>query len=245
MQKAMTGFVDIHTHILPGVDDGAADILEGMKLVRMAWEDGTRALFLTPHYRGSFKENTPAWLHEVFSMFRQSVAEELPEMELYLGSEAHYEAALPELLCEGKVMPLLNSQYVLLEFLSTSVRSQIVNGVSEVIRCGFTPVIAHAERYNAFRKDAALADTVLAMGALIQLNASSILGKHGYGIKQFCHRLLQQRKAHFIASDAHDCAQRPPLLQACWQRVSKKYTADYASALFRENAQAIIENRDL
>lgn len=236
----MDSFIDIHTHILPGVDDGSKDVLEAIRLARLAWEDGTRVLFLTPHYRGGYKENSPAWLRESFSLYKQMLQQSLPEMELVLGSEAHYESQLPQLLENGRVLPMGDTRYVLLEFTNNALRSTILEGVSEVSRSGFTPVIAHAERYAAFRKDAALADTVLDMGALIQLNAQSVLGCHGWAVRQYCHRLLREEKAHFIASDAHDVRHRPPLLKKCFQHVCRKYTREYACRLFRENAQAIL-----
>ena len=71
------GFADIHTHILPGVDDGAQDMSQALALLRMAYEDGTRSIFLTPHYRGQYKQNSPAWLREVFSIFCQMAQQEL------------------------------------------------------------------------------------------------------------------------------------------------------------------------
>jgi len=240
LDEVMDGFVDIHTHILPGVDDGPKDILEAMELARMAWEDGTGTLFLTPHYRGEYRENTPAWLRESFSLFCQMLQQSLPQMRLYLGSEAHYETQLPRLLENGAVLPLGCSHYVLLEFPYKALRSQILEGTSEVLQSGFTPVIAHAERYDIFRKDAELADTVSDMGALIQLNAQSVMGAQGHAVKQYCHRLLKEEKAHFIASDAHDVKRRPPLLQKSWRHVCKKYSRDYADALFRKNAQNIL-----
>lgn len=239
----MNGFTDIHTHVLPGVDDGAADMHEACELVRMAWQNGTRTMFLTPHYRGIYKKNTPAWLRESFSLFRQMVDEEVPGMQLYLGNELHFEADAPDKLLEGSVLTLNDSQYVLLEFRMSVLRSQIITGVSETIRCGFTPIIAHAERYDIFRKDPTLTDEVLEMGARIQLNCDSVMGAHGFFVKRFCHRLLKQQKAHFIASDAHNKEKRPPLLRGCFLRVCKKYGQEYARRVFYENAQAVIDNR--
>ena len=237
----MNGFADIHTHILPGVDDGAPDMQEACALVRMAWQNGTRILFLTPHYRGKYKENSLGWLREVFSMLSQLVAEEFPDMKLYLGHEIHYENDAPEKLLQGQMLTMNGSRFVLLEFPMNALRSQIIMGVSEIIRCGFTPIIAHAERYNVFRADDKLANEVLAMGARIQMNADSIMGKYGFSVKRFCHKLLKAHKVHFVATDAHDRTERPPLLRKCFLRVSKKYGQDYAARIFCENAQSLTE----
>lgn len=239
----MRGFADLHTHILPGADDGAATVQDAWELVRLAHANGTRTLFLTPHYRGVYRKNTPAALRETFSVFSQIIREEFPDMRLYLGSEVHYESAAPEKLAEGRILSLNGSDYVLLEFSSASLRSQIITGVSETLRHGFTPIIAHAERYRAFLDDGALIDEVLDMGALIQLNADSVMGNLGFRVKRFCHRLLKAGKVHFIASDAHDAKRRPPLLRNCYLSIHKKYGEQYAAELFFDNVEAIIENR--
>lgn len=238
----MKGFVDIHTHILPGVDDGAKTPEEALKLLQMAWDHGTRAVILTPHYRGRFKKNSLSYLQEQFAIFQSLVGWKLPGMALYLGQEIYYEVDAPEALAAGKLLRLNGSGYVLLEFHPSAPRNKIVHGVNEVTLSGFTPIIAHAERYEAFREDGALAEEVLNMGALIQLNADSILGKHGLSVKRCCHKLLKQRKAHFIASDAHDAADRAPLLRECFLEIHKKYGLEYAAQLFEENPLAVINN---
>lgn len=237
------GFVDLHTHILPGADDGAQNMADALRMVRMAWNNGTRAIMLTPHYRGAYKRNTPRWHQENFDIFRQMAADEFPGMELYLGSEAHYEVELPDSVMAGEVMTLNDSRYLLLEFSSISLKSRIIAGVSEIAGCGLVPVVAHADRYDAFRSDENLTDEVLEMGALIQLNADSVMGKHGAQVHAFCHRLLKEEKAHFIASDAHDVEARPPVLRECFLSVHKKYGQEYAAQLFSTNARAVIENR--
>ena len=239
----INGYTDIHTHILPGVDDGAADMEQAMELVRMAYQNGTRTVFVTPHYRGRYKQNDPSYLRKVFNGLQKNVARELPQMQLYLGSEIHYEIDAPDALLAGKILSLNDSQYCLLEFSPGTPRSQIIMGISEVIRRGFSPIIAHAERYEAFRKNRALPDEVLVMGALIQLNAESVMGRRGLGVSMFCARLLKEQKAHFIATDAHNITERPPLLRECWRKIYKKYGQDYAVRLFYENAQAVIEDR--
>lgn len=232
---------DIHTHILPGVDDGAKDLSEACVLVRMAWENGTRAMVLTPHYRGGFKRNSPAYLQEAFEAFSETVHETYPEMMLCLGQEVHYETAVPDRLAEGAILSLCDSQYVLLEFGGRATRSQVLAGISGVSRYGFTPIVAHTERYHGFLSSPSLTQEVLDMGALIQLNADSVMGRHGFRVKRFCHRLLKKQMVHFIASDAHDCAVRAPELKNCYLWVSKKYGQEYATRIFWENAQMVMK----
>lgn len=238
----MRGFFDIHTHILPGVDDGAQTLEDALALLRLAWNHGTRGMVLTPHYRGKFKQNSPEMLQARFDALKALAAQELPSLDLYLGQEIYYEVDAPGDLAAGKLLRLNQSSYVLLEFRPNTPRNQIVHGINEIALSGFTPIIAHAERYEAFREDVSLADEVLEMGALIQLNADSILGEHGLAVRRCCHRLLKQGKAHFIASDAHDATRRTPLLRACFLEVHKKYGQTYAAKLFEENPLAVVNN---
>lgn len=239
----MCGFIDMHTHILPGVDDGAANLEAAMELLRMAWEDGTAQVVLTPHYRGRFRKNTPARLSEAFESLKARAQRELPELRLHLGSEAGWELELADKLDEGRVLPLGQTDCVLLEFDYGSPRGMILNGVMDISNRGYIPIVAHAERYDAFRKNERLAREVLELGALLQLNADSVMGRHGWGIKHYCHGLLKKGMVHFIASDAHDSKQRTPLLGECFRRVEKKYGTQYAKALFRDNAEAMLSGQ--
>ena len=239
----MNGFIDIHTHILPATDDGAADLLAALELVKMAWENGTRTLILTPHFRGIYRRNTPELLRQRFEEFSREVGGRFPQMRLCLGNEIHYHSDVPDRLLAGSVLPMCDSEYALLEFDNRSMRSQVVSAVMDTIQAGYTPIIAHAERYEVFRKNETLLDEVLELGALIQLNADSVMGKHGFGVKRFCHKLLQRQQAHFIGSDAHDMVNRPPLLRDCFLHIHKKYGDEYAARVFYENAQAVVENR--
>ena len=238
-----TGFVDIHTHILPNVDDGAQDLNEALDMVRLAWENGTHTIVLTPHYRGTFKKNTPEELRNAFDKFAHAVHEDLPEMQLVLGQEAHYQTELSERIEHGRVLTMADSEYVLLEFRSNALRTEVIRGTMDLIRSGYTPIIAHVERYQAFCKDFSLVDEVLSHGALIQLNADSVMGAHGFWIKHFCAKVLKQGKAHFIASDAHDTKMRTPVLEKCFSYVTRKYGEEYAERLFYRNAHIVIDRK--
>ena len=235
---------DVHAHILPGVDDGARDMQDALALCRLAWENGTRAIILTPHYRSTYKA-PPTVLQAAFAALSGALCKELPEMSLYLGNEICFHNDIGEKLKEGQVLSLCNSRYVLLEFSPTAFRAQITTGIAECLLAGKVPIIAHAERYAIFRQDRALAADVIKMGALLQLNADSIMGRRGFGVKRFCHRLLKAKMVHFVASDAHDQAFRTPVLLPCYNRICKKYGEVYAKRLFRHNPRAIIKNTEV
>ena len=240
-EKTDSKLIDIHTHILPGVDDGARDMQEAIDLCRRAWENGTRAILLTPHYRGVYKSD-PAVLQAAYENLCKAVKKELPKMSLYLGNEVRFQTDIGQKIAKGEILSMAASRYVLLEFSNTAFRTHIITGVLECLSAEKVPIIAHAERYGAFRQDPALTEEVLKLGALIQLNADSVMGKRGFGVKRFCRKLLKAEKVHFIASDAHDKKHRPPVLYACYKHICKKYGEKYAKAIFWKNPRAIIEN---
>lgn len=237
------GFADIHSHLLPGVDDGARDLQTSCRMVRLAYENGTRAMILTPHYRDEYMKNTPEFLRDKLEQLQNAISEEMPDMQLYLGNEVLYQVDVFQLVESGRVLPLSSSRYVLLEFMPDALRSRVIMGVAEAVQYGFTPIIAHGELCAVLRKDSSLVNEILHMGALIQMNADSIMGKNGFSVKRACHKLLKRHQVHFVASDAHDDNVRPPALQQCFMRVQKKYGEAYAERVFFENARTVMENR--
>ena len=235
----MHGFIDIHTHILPGIDDGAKNLQEACRLVRMAWQDGTRTLFLTPHCWEERWNCSVQQIRETFSQLQAQVAREMPDMQLYLGAEIRYGSSVPERLQQETLLAMNGSDFVLLEFSTQAVKSQILMAVMEVVRYGYTPIIAHAERCECFHTVSDLVDEVRSLGGYIQINADSIMGVHGFAIKRFTHKLLKGQKVDFVASDGHDCKERPPLLQKCYLRVCKKFGEEYAARVFIQNARCM------
>ena len=236
----MTGFADIHTHLLPGADDGAKDMDAAMALVQRAYESGTRVLVLTPHYRANYRCNTPQQLQSVFAQLCSAVQARFADVKLYLAQEIYYDAQAAEALAEGRALGIHDSGYAMIEFSPKSTQAQIQKGVDDFMYYGYRPVIAHAERYQVLRRDKALLDYVLSRGALLQLNADSVLGSRGFAAARFCRRMLKEGKASFIASDAHDLHKRPPVLQKCFAYVNQKYGEGYAHVLFYDNPVAML-----
>jgi protein-tyrosine phosphatase len=216
---------------------------QALKLLRLAKENGTEAMVLTPHHRGRFRSNTPQLLRSRFLELNARVEQELPGMQLFLGNEAAHERELGDKVAEGRVLPIHDSNYVLLEFDFNSSRVQVYEETMSLIGSGYTPIIAHVERYDIFRKNKKLAEELTYVGALLQLNADSILGKCGFATKRVCHRLLKKGMVHFVASDGHDRRDRPPALKECFDYVSKRYGEGYAWTIFRDNAVELLSGK--
>lgn len=238
MQTA-SGFTDLHTHILPGVDDGAAELSAALAMLALARQDGTRRVILTPHYRRGCCPS-PKTLHDRFSALQCAAAERFPELELYLGCEIAFFHEAPELLTNGGLLTMGPGRYVLVEFSPDCYRSHLLHGLNRLLDAGYYPILAHAERYGIMTPE--LAWELTSQGVLLQLNADSVLGKSGFRVKRLCRRLLQAKLVFCIASDAHDCTRRPPLLRECRDKVSKKYGQAYADLLFDTNPRSVTES---
>ncbi len=234
--------IDIHCHILPGVDDGSPDMATSLEMLRIADKNGITHLILTPHHKPMHHNVSPE--HNV--VYRKKLQEAAKEAgikaKLFSGNEIYYSDETMEELIEGKICSLAGSDYVLVEFHPTNPYMAIQNAVSRVQAAGFIPIIAHVERYSDIVSHPSRVKDLIEMGSFIQVNASSIMGKYGFGISHFTKRLLKQELVHFIASDAHDTGRRAPNLLDCRNYVERKYGEDYGKKLFFTNPANVIRN---
>ena len=244
MEKKISGFVDLHTHILPGVDDGVQNLEDALAMLKMAQQQGTGTVVLTPHYRGAFRSNVRSKLEPMYQAFLEEAQKACPELSVYLGCEVSYERDISEKLAQGSVLSINGSRYVLLEFQQGVFRSGVMDGVLELLNFGYVPIIAHVERYEVFYREPGLVQDLVDLGALVQLNADSVLGKMGFGTKWFCHKLMRQHLVHFIASDAHSLEGRPPELKQCFEKLAKKYGHAYARLLFCKNGRRVLRDEE-
>ena len=185
--------IDIHTHILPQVDDGSDSIDTSLYLLNQEIKEGINKVILTPHQN---KQNLDKkGLIEKYNEFKEKV-KDLP-IELYLGSEVYYYSGLKEDLKDGKILTLMDSKYFLVEF-STRIEYNIKDILYDFTVLGFKPIIAHIERYDYLSKEDY---EEISKYALIQVNASSFFNKN---YKKICMYLLKNNLIDFIASDCHD-----------------------------------------
>lgn len=227
-------YIDIHTHILPGVDDGSPDCKTSIKMLEDAWANGTGAVILTPHYKQRYRCGSSAEIRKRFDEFKDYAAGKVP-VALYLGTEAMYEMDLPQKLSDGEVLTMADTMLVLIEFLPGVNFEYLCNGVFEMTQYGFTPIIAHIERYSCLtpKRVAELRN----MGAKIQVNARSVLGKSGFKLKRFCQSVLRSDLVDFIASDAHDPSARSTQLKPCAKHIEARYGKPVSDLLMTDLAK--------
>ncbi|WP_026520533.1 CpsB/CapC family capsule biosynthesis tyrosine phosphatase [Butyrivibrio sp. FCS006] len=234
--------IDIHCHILPGVDDGSPDMATSLEMLRIADKNGITHLILTPHHKPMHHNVSPQHNAAYRKKLQEAAKEAGIKAKLFSGNEIYYSDETMEELMEGKICSLAGSDYVLVEFHPTNPYKAIQNAVSRVQAAGFIPIIAHVERYSDIVSHPARVKDLIEMGSLIQVNASSIMGKYGFGISHFTKKLLKEELVHFVASDAHDTGRRAPNLLDCRNYVERKYGEDYGKKLFFTNPANVIRN---
>ena len=234
---------DLHCHLMPFVDDGAYDEDECLELLRRETAQGVRTICLTPHLRAEMFESTDEEIEDRFELVRSLAGEaELP-LRLFHSREYHFDRIFRRRLEDGSLRPLGEGNTLLVEFGGRHGREEILEAVQLVKQAGYVPLIAHVERTAPVQRDWAFARTLLETGALLQVNAGSVLGREGLRQKMLCKKLLQHNLITVIASDAHDARIRVPELDLCAGHLEQKFGRDTASRLLSSNPLAILKGR--
>ena len=237
----MSDFFDMHCHLLFGVDDGPKEIEEALTLLRQEYDEGVRTVYLTPHYRKSMFECPAETIRENFETLRARVKQELPDLRLRLGCEIHVGMDTVQDIKSGRCATMGGTEFVLLEFPEAAEKKYILERCHAVMNKGYAPVIAHAERCIAIRKDMELLRRLVDMGIYIQMSAGSIIGEDGFFWKQFCKKAMQQDLLHFVGSDAHDLKERKVNIGKCAAYIEKTMGTDYRDQVMRVNPTEIVE----
>lgn len=238
----MEGYFDIHNHSMFEVDDGAKDLEESMAMLRMAYEDGIRTIILTPHahYRRGWA--TPEEIRDKVTRLQEQINEQCPGLSLYPGNELYFDSDMPDKIEYGEVCRLADTNYVLVEFSPQTEFLEIKRALREILCMGVAPILAHVERYECLYEKKDRVAELWDMGVYFQANAAGVLGVNGGREKSFLKHLLRKGCVQFIATDAHDTKERPPLLAKCVTYVWKKYGEEQALELFVRNPRRLLNN---
>lgn len=244
-------FADIHCHTLYNVDDGAHNDSVMKNMLDTAYLDGIRTICFTPHfkmYEFRNKEKILSYNSKIQNSFQYALdyaKEKYPDMTLFLGNEIMYHSDIFDSLEKEYCCTLNNSSYLLLEFQPTTSSHELLNSVSRVLRRGLIPIIAHVERYGCLIKKPDIVKELKDMGAVIQVNCSSVLcfklSKRGKFIKY----VLKNRLVDVIASDAHNDSAFPQRLSKSNKYISKHFGSKYAEKIFHTNQIAILDDKKI
>lgn len=231
--------IDIHCHLLYGVDDGAKTIEESVAMLKDAKEQGIQAMILTPHYRHGMFGYPLDKIDAHFAQLKQ-YADKLG-IQIFLGCEYHVNSQIVQSFDTGRCHTLAGTKFVLAEYSHQSEFTFIHKMTEELLLHGYIPVIAHAERYGCMVDNMYCAEELQNMGAMIQMNADAILGLDGWGVKRYCKKMLQAGLVDIVASDSHGIKERVSHMRKCYDYISKKFDEDYARELLFANPKKIFE----
>lgn len=232
-------FIDIHTHILSGVDDGPENDDQMYSLLEALYDEGIRKICCTPHYHPGYYGRNYDKISSSFMRLKTYIREKEMDMQIFSGNELYYYQGCLEWVEEGKCRTLNGTRYILIDFNPGEEYKTIESAVLTFLHEGYIPVLAHVERYSCFGRKNNLIKKLRDMGAVIQMNASSILKRHRQPLVK---RLLRYKEVDVIASDTHNLETRPPLIKAAYREVSHKYGKEYADKLFIINPGKILGN---
>ncbi|HIW21123.1 MAG TPA: capsular biosynthesis protein [Candidatus Dorea intestinavium] len=236
----MFDIYDIHTHILPKLDDGAKSLEESIKLLEFEIENKVKGVILTPHYRKNMFEASIQNRERSWQALNQEVKKRKLPIKLYMGCEFHSKRDMVELLDKGVPFTLNKTKNVLVEFSSEDNFSYVREQIFKLRSGGYKPIIAHIERYPAFKGKLNLVEELIDLGAKIQITGGAVLGDYGFFTKRTCHQLLKNHLVHFVASDLHHLSNEGIELLKCAKYISKKYGEEYAREIFETNPKEII-----
>jgi protein-tyrosine phosphatase len=226
--------VDIHSHVLSGLDDGAKNFEESLAMVRMAALDGTTDLVATPHcdLRYAFQ---PEEIQRQLNQLQASVGL-LPR--LYSGCDFHLTAdSIADAVAFPAKYTINHKNYLLIEFSDSHIPKTTPAILYRLLGAGMTPVITHPERNQWLQKSLNDIAEWVELGCYVQVTAQSFLGRFGNHARDTAHTLLKQALVHFVASDGHDTKHRPPVLHEARTVIAKAYGEPLAEALFQHNPQ--------
>lgn len=227
--------IDIHSHLIPNVDDGSKSIGESIDVLKKLEKDGITDIILTPHVHSIATRANRQTQIKQFEVLKNVAKSENININLYLGAEIMY---LSHIDIDYSKYTLNNSKYILIEF-NSSYNTQIEDTTYNIIKHNFIPIIAHIERYHYLTIDDIR--RIKANGALIQVNSDALIGKRGRKEKKFIKQLLKYQLIDFIASDTHGY-KRPSKMKEAYKYLEKRIDNKYLNEMFIDNALKIINN---
>ena len=229
--------VDIHSHILPALDDGSSNLDESIAMVRMAAESGTTAIVGTPHASPHYR-----FQPEAVTQRAAELAAAVPEVRIYTGCDFHLSFDnIQDALHNPRKYTINHTQYLLVEFPDMIAFNTTPQIFEELRRYGMIPIITHPERNVYLQQKIEDLKRWVEQGAYVQVTAQSFLGLFGHKARDFAHELMKRGLVHFVASDAHDLQKRTTKLRESFDHVASKYGRETAESVFIRNPTAVIE----
>ena len=239
--------IDLHCHILPGVDDGAKNLEEAVEMAKIAEDEGIERIVVTPHlFRENFLNEGLGIIEEKRKELHRTLETSNIHVQLFCGAEVHIAHNLMEEIRKNRNSLVINrSSYMFVEFPSRHVFSGVKELFFEMMSEGIIPIIAHPERNSEFVRNPSFLYELIQMGALAQANSGSLSGIYGREAEQAVCRFLEMNLIHFIGSDGHNTNALAPRLSEAKKMAEGIIGKEGATALVKDNTGAVLEDKEL
>lgn len=232
--------VDIHNHILFGIDDGAQNEQDTIDMAREAVANGITDIIATPHHKIGVYENYGPKIIELTAQVNELIKGEGIELTVHPSQEIRIYGDVIEDLKSGKALPLKEgSPYVLIEFPSHEVPSYTEQLFTKMALEGYVPIIAHPERNSELQKNPNKLAQLIELGALAQVTAGVVVGRLGEYSQSIADLMIKHQMIHFVASDAHNVTARNFFMDDCYDYIAANYGQEYVDR-FKDNAQKVL-----
>ncbi len=235
--------IDIHSHLLPGLDDGSPDMETSIAMARMAAADGITHMVCTPHANHRYPYD-PFRVEDLIANLRARLADAGIPLQLARGADFHltYEN-IQEALADPARFSIAGRGYIMTELPEYGSFSSFDETYYELRLAGMTPVLTHPERNPTLQDNHTKVNDWLRLGVLMQVTANSVLGHMGKKAQRMAFDLLEKRQVHFVATDAHNTTSRPPKMREAYDLIAKRYGGGYADALCKSNPMLAFEGK--
>jgi protein-tyrosine phosphatase len=234
--------IDLHCHILPGLDDGAADISVSLQMGRMLLADGVTAVACTPHILPGLYANSGPQIREATSQLQRIFEQEGIAIQLLTGADNHIVPNFVSELRAGHLLPLADSRYVLMEPPHHVAPPRLEELFFNVLVAGFVPILTHPERLTWIESRYSVVQRLAKAGVWMQLTAGSLTGVFGRNARYWAERMLAEGLAHILATDAHDGSRRPPNLREGLARAAQLVGDQEAHHLVSTRPMGVLNN---
>lgn len=234
--------IDLHCHLLPGIDDGAENLETAIQMARIAVADGIHTVACTPHIYPGLYPNTGPAIRRAVERFREQLASAGIPLTITCGADIHLTPDLASGLNSGALPSLHGSRYFLLEPPHHVAPPQLEETVFGLATAGYVPVITHPERLTWIEDYYDLFPRLVKGGAWLQVTAGSLTGHFGAAAQYWGERLLDEGLVHLLATDAHGVSNRPPVLSKGYQAAARWVGPEEADHLVKTRPSAILDD---
>ncbi|MDE2445263.1 MAG: capsular biosynthesis protein [Alphaproteobacteria bacterium] len=234
--------IDLHCHLLPGVDDGAPDLATSLAMARLAVSDGIEVVACSPHFMPGLYDNNADDIRTRVAALNLKLIEEDINLALVVGCDAHIRPDFIDCLRNDTLLRLHDSRYVLFEPSHTTAPPRLDELMFNILMAGFVPVLTHPERFRWIEGNYNLFRRLVETGVWMQVTAGSLTGRFGKRAQYWGQKMLADGYVHIIATDAHDTHRRPPLMAEAFEVAAQEVGLDEARHLVLTRPQAILED---